>query len=436
MLRSQQFSGRLLPQQDVLVKSGEETQVYRSWDPTRCPLAAGILSGLYHFPFKSGDIVTVCHCSCITITHLADIVGPTGQVRGIVGRNECTRAELEFIQTHYDNVWLSYDCNWGGWSEGSNTESQPILPMVFGEPIYLSGVERVLRAGCVQSRSPLHVLSTISASVISNVMEFMGVFPTSPLATTVLCFMPTDCSDISSESMLECEEYLRSSLESQVCSSKIRNITDSMRDASLGMVWVIMALRVRPGITSDEINICCERVVEVMSSDETIASNGGLRPKEQLLLDTTFMPNTVLLVTKYRRSSSTRTSSRQSPSGELIDTVDFNLPPASTPPIPPPSIEFDEDTLRAFASLLSAAVIPQPDPVNSVLVLSELVNDDEGEDQAHPPVTNEYMNIPPRKAAEKLLEAYSTNRIGGPMAKTLSSVARQMLKSPPETVYY
>ncbi len=479
--------------------------VYRAWDPTKCPLAAGLLSGLYHFPFKSGDVLTLCYSSCITINHLVHIVGPTGQIRAIVDPSDVGLDEVDYILSKYKNVWLCYDTQLGRSMSFESTGPPPmhtsILHKQCGEDYFLNAVHELLQTECNRDDSYFRVLNTTSEeglatsdNIVCNIMDFMGVFPELPLSNTVLCFMPNEFAPLAAggSGLYAYEEHLRQCMHSSVSPISTRNIlgrrptsireqhqlfeeqllsssqstvgaadvTSSASHSSANILWMLLVLRVQASIPSEDINFCCERVVDVISADiSTHGTSGGsgFRPKEQLLLDATFIPNTVLLVTKYRRPSSGagRMYRAASPSSYTQIPVPGETS-ASTPSLEPPmgplsGIVFDESTLEAFANLISSGLPTAPRPsetrnnqqslLPSVLALDELVKETrphqdsllghtvDFQQPTTSPVMETHFQQTTEQAATSVIRAFQKRKIGGPMAPHLCQIAGEILKA-------
>mmetsp|Transcript_73225 Transcript_73225/g.214676 ORF Transcript_73225/g.214676 Transcript_73225/m.214676 type:complete len:716 (+) Transcript_73225:50-2197(+) len=56
----------------------------RPWDPHSCVMAAAIDQGFLHFPIRPCGRVFVVGCSLTTLSHISDILGPSGRLIGII----------------------------------------------------------------------------------------------------------------------------------------------------------------------------------------------------------------------------------------------------------------------------------------------------------------------------------------------------------------
>jgi len=70
----------------------------RPWHPQNCVIAAGIHNRLIHFPFRPGSLVFVLGCSLQTLGHIADIVGKTGRVTGVINEQPDNPSEAALVK--------------------------------------------------------------------------------------------------------------------------------------------------------------------------------------------------------------------------------------------------------------------------------------------------------------------------------------------------
>ena len=73
--------GKQVYKEKLILKKGIE---YRLWEPFRSKLAAAIINGLDVFPFQNKSKVLYLGVSTgTTISHISDIVGPSGIIFGV-----------------------------------------------------------------------------------------------------------------------------------------------------------------------------------------------------------------------------------------------------------------------------------------------------------------------------------------------------------------
>ena len=96
------FKSRMVYNEKLITKKGIE---YRSWDPFRSKLAAAIMNGLEIFPFKKKSTVLYLGVSTgTTVSHISDIVGPTGIIFGVEHASRVARDFLDRVASHRSNI--------------------------------------------------------------------------------------------------------------------------------------------------------------------------------------------------------------------------------------------------------------------------------------------------------------------------------------------
>lgn len=78
---------------------------YRIWDPFRSKLAAAIMNGLEEFPFENKSTVLYLGVSTgTTVSHISDIVGPSGMIFGVEHASRVARDFLDRVAGHRSNI--------------------------------------------------------------------------------------------------------------------------------------------------------------------------------------------------------------------------------------------------------------------------------------------------------------------------------------------
>jgi len=78
---------------------------YRTWNPFRSKLAAGIVKGLGEMPLSQGDkVLYLGVASGTTCSHVSDIIGAEGHVWGVDFAPRPIRDLIEGLAKHRDNV--------------------------------------------------------------------------------------------------------------------------------------------------------------------------------------------------------------------------------------------------------------------------------------------------------------------------------------------
>ena len=101
------FTENLVPGNQVykekLVK--QKGVEYRLWDPFRSKLAAAIMNNLEEFPFKNKSIVLYLGVSTgTTVSHISDIVGPSGIIFGVEHASRVARDFLDRVASYRPNI--------------------------------------------------------------------------------------------------------------------------------------------------------------------------------------------------------------------------------------------------------------------------------------------------------------------------------------------
>lgn len=86
----------------LIIKKGIE---YRLWDPFRSKLAAAIMNELDYFPFENKAKVLYLGVSTgTTVSHISDIVGPSGVIFGVEHASRVAREFLDRVASYRPNI--------------------------------------------------------------------------------------------------------------------------------------------------------------------------------------------------------------------------------------------------------------------------------------------------------------------------------------------
>lgn len=96
---------------DLSTKYGPLTFLYeghcatlRPWNPRECVIAAGIRNLLVHFPIRPGSRIFALDCPLMTLSHIADTIGSTGHLVGVIDPSSPDRPSQEelsrFLRRH------------------------------------------------------------------------------------------------------------------------------------------------------------------------------------------------------------------------------------------------------------------------------------------------------------------------------------------------
>ncbi|RMW37213.1 MAG: fibrillarin-like rRNA/tRNA 2'-O-methyltransferase [Nitrosopumilus sp.] len=94
--------GNQVYKEKLIIKKGIE---YRLWDPFRSKLAAAIMNELEDFPFENKTKVLYLGASTgTTVSHISDIVGPSGIVFAVEHASRVARDFLDRVATYRKNI--------------------------------------------------------------------------------------------------------------------------------------------------------------------------------------------------------------------------------------------------------------------------------------------------------------------------------------------
>ena len=94
--------GNQVYKEKLVVKKNTE---YRLWDPFRSKLAAAIINELEYFPFENKTKVLYLGVSTgTTVSHISDIVGPSGLIFGVEHSSRVARDFLDRVASYRSNI--------------------------------------------------------------------------------------------------------------------------------------------------------------------------------------------------------------------------------------------------------------------------------------------------------------------------------------------
>ncbi|ABX13288.1 fibrillarin-like rRNA/tRNA 2'-O-methyltransferase [Nitrosopumilus maritimus] len=94
--------GNQVYKEKLIIKKGIE---YRLWDPFRSKLAAAIMNELEDFPFENKTKVLYLGASTgTTVSHISDIVGPSGIVFAVEHASRVARDFLDRVAAYRKNI--------------------------------------------------------------------------------------------------------------------------------------------------------------------------------------------------------------------------------------------------------------------------------------------------------------------------------------------
>ena len=95
-------AGNRVYKEKIITIKGTE---YRLWDPFRSKLAAAIMNGLETFPIKNkSSVLYLGTSSGTTVSHISDIVGPSGMIFGVEHTSRVAREFLDRVVAYRKNI--------------------------------------------------------------------------------------------------------------------------------------------------------------------------------------------------------------------------------------------------------------------------------------------------------------------------------------------
>jgi hypothetical protein len=177
--------------------------------------------------------------------------------------------------------------------------------------------------------------------------------------------------------------------------------------------WYIASYPVAPEVQGG-LDECCEEIFSLHALSEE--KGGVAKPKEQLRVG-----NSVVLISKYRRVSSTTTPPPQAPllGSKSEVSVDNGM-------------AFDDATIQAFASLSQLIVGTEYQSVQSSGLgidrpPSSVASNYGGNMNESTNSSKKLSQEEVREAAVNVIDGYNNRTIGGPMASTMRGLAEKIL---------
>lgn len=299
----------------------------RPWSPSTCIFAAAIQHRLVHFPIRPRNKIFVIGASLHTLSHLADILGPTGVLVGVLQKGDPSGPSPEDMgrfSMRHRQVWLVQED-----IEKASLEKYELLlslPLAC-KHAFLMGLHERLGAG-----SPLHLLAGVEQrkDILKLIFDFVE-FPEVRVRALVVCHCPPGTSmdafwEMTSNHMEillswrsspakvtkrkeakpdkpgEEERSGYSSSEDGRGETKAKKEKERGRDEHRGQMWVMLDLPTNHLVMSSNAQDVNAILSEVEAKMKMLPDGRrtGLHAKEHLLLPLYF-PDHALLLLKYSR---------------------------------------------------------------------------------------------------------------------------------------
>ena len=236
-----------------------------------CPLSEGVLSGLYHFPLVSGNVLLTLEASFQALLQCCNIVGKTGQVHAVINPAVVSEAQLGFLRRWYRNIWFV------------ETKGTPYDPVV--DRAHQLRLRASLIHGSDDTKSVLHNLRN-ETEILSTIFSYMGTFPTSPI-TTVINRIPPHLKDPFTSSSL-------SRVYADYFNKHVRPITSHLAQRQSSF-WMMGCYHLDDSLSADQ---CGETLIRIQSAAACTSSESSfIKPKEQLRIG-----SLMVLISKFKKS--------------------------------------------------------------------------------------------------------------------------------------
>jgi len=308
----------------------------RPWDPYTCVIAAAIRNRLIHFPIKPGSGVLMLGCSLQTLSHIADIIGPSGRLIGVIDAHQEKRPTSEefrkFFKYHpgvhvvtedvqqaslerYERLLslplsskyaflmalhprLGAESPAGKLSEAE--DSKAIMRRIFS---FVEGGDALAIKCLVVCHWPpntrVDVIRSVVLSHIDILQRWRASKKTEPGAKLEL---EKDCSDDEDAKDTDIADRTTSEPDAANAGSRKKDSKskDSKGEQDSVPLWVFVDLPTHHVIINNPNPNMNHKLLEVVDDLKRLASGlrTGLLAKEQLLL-TPYFPNHALLLLKY-----------------------------------------------------------------------------------------------------------------------------------------
>ncbi len=246
--------------------------LYQSWSKLTCPLSEGVLSGLYHFPLVTGDVLLMLEAPFQALIQCANVVGVSGQLHAIINPAVVSKVELDFLKRWYRNIWFA------------ETNGDPFDPQTDLEDWFRR--RALLLHGSRDVNSCLNRLENRS-SILSTIFSYMGTFPRDPVTTVVnrlpppMKFYPLSATTFSREYV----EYFH---------AHVRPVT-SFLSSTQSSFWMMGCYQLDDSFSADQ---CCESLIRLQSV--SCGSQSSVKPKEQLSI-----ASLTVLISRFKKSWAT-----------------------------------------------------------------------------------------------------------------------------------
>ena len=246
--------------------------LYQSWSKLTCPLSEGVLSGLYHFPLVTGDVLLMLEAPFQALIQCANVVGASGQVHAIINPAVVSKVELAFLKRWYRNIWFA------------ETEGRPYDP--HADLNEYNCRRSLLVHGSKDNQSLLHKFDNQS-TILSTIFSYMGTFPRDAV-TTVVTRLPPALKTVPLTTTTFARQFV------EYFNGHVRPVT-SFLACTQSSFWIMGCYQLDESFSADQ---CCESLIRLQSA--SCGSKALVKPKEQLSVG-----SLTVLISRFKKSWTT-----------------------------------------------------------------------------------------------------------------------------------
>ncbi len=241
---------------------------FLAWSPEACFLAAGIASGLHHFPVDAGPHIYIHNAHYYCLSRVLDIQAGSRRVSAVIDPHESPSVHgVAFPDLAHPD--LSYVPKYSPLHILEDSELASILSALLGS----AGHSETIRALMMSFLKPAHLF---------------------PIVSTIMVFHPLGLPNLNLSNLAHYEQHLVEELR-PICADLDANRVSSF--------WLLMTIRLDntwAANNSTEVETLCDRVFDLLAT--FTPTWGDIRPRELLRLDPRYIGESVILVARYRHS--------------------------------------------------------------------------------------------------------------------------------------
>lgn len=346
---------------------GQQTTL-RPWDPSRCALSAALHNRLVHFPVQPKTNVFAICWSLQSMSHISDMLGPTGRLIAVLSRDWQLKAETvhRFVMRHANTTVIFEDIKEASFERYERMLSLP------DDSRYAFLMALHPRLG---ANSPARILKPEATKICKHIFDFLVCTTPGEIKSLVIWHgnerQEEGGEEVSGRAFDQALKHVDILHRWRKSRRREKNYSEGELSQSKERIWVMMDLRINP-------NAAADLDMKLVNEMATL----GLVAKEQLSL-TPWFPNHGLLlfqcglnqddrksvavasglsgaedVKHRRRSKEAKEKIHRPPSAVSMPVPNFTRPPMEAPPMAAP---FGEEASMPSMPGFSTRMEPEAD---------------------------------------------------------------------------